>query len=134
MLHRFHRSMKECVELLPPAANREGDDADRLMIQTAMQGLAVEAGRSSVSYEGVSNGLRWAAVTLEKLGAIASSPGSHDDACMGALRERILDCGVLPDLMTALAGIWRITSSDDLQELSKVASYITSALVDAIQA
>ncbi|KAG1681018.1 hypothetical protein FOA52_009978 [Chlamydomonas sp. UWO 241] len=44
---------------------------------------------------------------------------------MGALRERIVDCGVLPDLMTDLAEAWGTTTSawsaEDLPDLSKFA-------------
>ncbi|KAG1681006.1 hypothetical protein FOA52_009966 [Chlamydomonas sp. UWO 241] len=81
----------------------------------------------------VLNGLQYEGVALKKLVVIASSPGSHDDACMGALRERILDCGVLPDLMTALAGAWSITSAAYMPALGTVSVTCMSALMHAIQ-
>ncbi|KAG1681028.1 hypothetical protein FOA52_009988 [Chlamydomonas sp. UWO 241] len=53
---------------------------------------------------------------------------------MGALRERILECGVLPDLMTALSEAWITTSADGLPDLSKVTKFAVPVILRAIQA
>ncbi|KAG1662214.1 hypothetical protein FOA52_015840 [Chlamydomonas sp. UWO 241] len=102
-----------------------------------MRGLALKMTRSSsMSYEDVVDALQWAGTALEELVEIACSHGSHDDARMGAqqLRERIVDCGVLPDLITALADVWSTTGTEYMSDLSKASSSIVSAVVEAINA
>ncbi|KAG1679515.1 hypothetical protein FOA52_011115 [Chlamydomonas sp. UWO 241] len=139
-LQRTQRSLEECEELLPADAdeNGEGGDPERLQMQAAMLGLGLAVTMthsSSMSYEDVLDGVKWAGIALGELVTIACSHGLHDDdARMGAqkLRERIVNCGVLSDLITALADVWSTTSAECLSDLSKASSFIVQAVVRAI--
>jgi hypothetical protein len=123
-LQRIHRALEGCFKTLPPAG--EGDDRGWLIqqqCQTAMRGMGANMG-GDMTYEEVVHALRFAGLALDKLVALArpEEAGSHEDARMGALRlrERLVDSGVLSDLMTASAEVWSITSAKGLQDLSEV--------------
>jgi hypothetical protein len=121
VLKRVHQALEGCVKLLPPAG--EGDDRGRLLqerCQHAMRGLDLEMG-SDICYQEIVLAMQCAVLALDKLVALARPETSTlEDGRMGALRKRIVDSGVLPDLITALAEVWSITSAEDLPTLSRV--------------
>ncbi|KAG1652360.1 hypothetical protein FOA52_007227 [Chlamydomonas sp. UWO 241] len=131
VLQRIQRALEECVELLPPGSGKS-ENPMRIGFQVAMQGLAEEMRRGDMSFEHFVSGMQWAGVALEKLAAFSFSPeaaGSHGR--MGALRERTIISEVMPDLATAFADMWSITSADNLTALSEGAGYIISVLSTA---
>jgi hypothetical protein len=119
VLQRVLRDMEGCVELLPA----EDNDRGRLIqqCQAAMRSLDLEMQRSDMYYQDICQALPCACLALDNLVALAFSPeASPAHARMGALRERIIDSGVVPDLMTSLAEVWGITDAEDLPALSMV--------------
>jgi hypothetical protein len=118
VLQRICRALEGCMELGVPCSSSSTDDPHAAM-QTAVTAMqtAIQTPQD-MTYEKVVNGLDRAGVALDRL--LAYMQASHEDARMGALRERIVGSGVLPDLMTALADVWSIASAEDLQEVSEV--------------
>jgi hypothetical protein len=115
VLQRIHRALEGCSELLPSDLRTQPVDL-RTVLEAAVSVVHTASRQDAV----VVTALELSALALKSI-LVFPDAGSLEDACMGAsLRELILGSGVVPDLMSAFAELWSITSVDDLPALSEV--------------